>query len=753
MNRRAALRFAAISPLQLVPFAVVGVFWLTHRAGWVADDLPFVVLGGAVLAAQAVSTFTFVVWPAGCSSGRLAARVGLITVMVGLVVYATGWGMTLGIGFGFVAAEAVRTDGSRAARMVSAWMTLVVLVGEVALDLGALPAMLPVNRAHGLAVLSFAGTVLLIELIRATAQEKEQATRSLRRSEERFRSLVRYATDVILVIDQEGHIRYASPSVARVLGYPPEQLETFYETFIHPDDRARAHEFVGYLLSEPDEVSYLEVRIRHADGSWRWFEVGASNRLDDPAVEGVVCNMRDVTERVQFEDELSRQAFQDPVTGLPNRASFLQRLDEALDVVRRYRGKLAVLFLDLDRFKIVNDTLGHDVGDRLLAQIAHRIRATVRADDLVARFGGDEFTVLRPLVPTDDEACLLAAELLDALTAPILIDGHELVVQASIGVTTSDGEHEAGDLLRQSDLAMYVAKENGRARWETFDGTVAAPYAERLEIERDLRHALDHRELVAYYQPEISLSTGAVTTCESLLRWEHPARGLLTPSSFIPYAEETTLILDIDRYLLREACRQAQAWDERHGSERSLIVSMNLSPRFLRQSEAVEELLAIMQETGVDPRRVQLEITERTALEDLEGTVATLLSIRALGVRIAIDDFGTGYSSLGYLKRLPVDVVKLDRSFVETMDTDDGDLAIVQAVITMGHALGMKVTAEGVERAEQAQRLAALGCDAAAGFFWSRAVPAAELEPLARLGFATPAPSLVPRRLERAAAG
>jgi diguanylate cyclase (GGDEF)-like protein/PAS domain S-box-containing protein len=736
MSRRDAFRFAVVNPTQIVPFAVVGLFWAAYQNDWVTNEVPFLSLAVAVLFAQLASTISFVAWPAGCTELQLSIRLGLVALSIALILYITGWGMTLGVGFAFVAAEAVRTDGSRAARLVTAWMSLLVLVGEIFVETGTLPTLLPPERAHGIALLAFVGTTVLIELIRSSAQEKEEATASLRRSEERFRALVLHATDVVLVVDRDAHVKYASPSMERALGYEAEELSLILADVVHPDDLARTREFFGYLTSRPDEVSYLEVRIRHADGTWRWFEVGASNRLADAAVEGIVCNMRDVTERVQFEDELSRQAFHDPVTGMPNRASFLQRLDEALDVVRRYHGHLAVLFLDLDRFKIVNDTLGHEIGDRLLRAIAQRLRETLRPDDVIARFGGDEFTILRPLVHGPDEAYALADELLEAMRSPVLVEGHELVVAASIGVTTSQGEDEAGDLLRQSDLAMYVAKENGRARWEAFDGTAAAPYAERLEVERDLRRAFDNGELVVYYQPEVDLETGVITTCEALLRWAHPTRGLLSPSSFIPFAEETTLILDIDRYLLRVACRQAREWDDARHGQRPLVVSMNLSPRFLRQPDAVDALLDILQETGVDPRRLQLEITERTALDDLEGTVTTLMSVRALGVRIAIDDFGTGYSSLSYLKQLPVDVVKLDRGFVEAMDTDDADLAIVQAVITMGHALGMKVTAEGVERIEQAERLVALGCDTAIGFFWSKAVPAPAFARLRRRGFA-----------------
>jgi diguanylate cyclase (GGDEF)-like protein len=433
------------------------------------------------------------------------------------------------------------------------------------------------------------------------------------------------------------------------------------------------------------------------------------------------------------------QAFTDELTQLPNRTAFLGQLGLALDRASEGEAHVGVLFLDVDRFKLVNDSLGHEVGDRLLLEVAERLRMCVRPSDVVARFGGDEFVVMIDDVTDTSEVVAVAERITETMAQPFTVGTREIFVSASVGIAFSHRGHElSSDLLRQADLAMYLAKERGRSRWEIFDASSAPHVVERLELEGELWRALEHEELVVRFQPEIELETGRVVTAEALVRWQHPRRGLLDPGSFVPFAEESSLIVAIDRYVLRAACSQAKDWTEHSPDGRRVVVSVNLSPRFMRQADVVDEVTAIIRETGVDPRCVQLEITERTALTDVDTTVERLHELRRLGIRVAIDDFGTGYSSLGYLKRLPVDVVKLDRSFVESMDTEMSDVAIVQAVITMGHALGMKVTAEGVERTEQAARLADLGCDTAMGWLWSPALPAAQLPNAIRSGFEVP---------------
>jgi diguanylate cyclase (GGDEF)-like protein len=454
------------------------------------------------------------------------------------------------------------------------------------------------------------------------------------------------------------------------------------------------------------------------------FEVGIMNRLDDPNVRGVVCNLHDVTVRHEYQQQLEYQARHDTLTGLPNRAAFLEHLERARKVATRDGGSLAVLFLDVDRFKLVNDSLGHEIGDRLLVDVSERLVGSVRPGDVVARFGGDEFTVLLTSIDDSTDAVRVAERITENLKRPVPVGDRELMISSSIGIALCDqGAVGSSDLLRQADLAMYVAKEKGRSRWELFDAASAPHVVERLELEGDLWRALEREELVVQFQPEVLLANERVVSAEALVRWNHPTRGLVPPNDFIPFAEESNLICSIDRYVLERACAWAKIWSDTRGPIDRITVSVNLSPRFVRQADAVDDIKGIVESTGVDPRCLQLEITERTALTDIGHTVATLHELRSFGIRVAIDDFGTGYSSLGYLKKLPVDVVKLDRSFVEGMDTAESDVAIVQAVITMGHALGMKVTAEGVERQEQAARLARLGCDTAMGWYWSPSLP------------------------------
>ncbi|GIU87455.1 MAG: hypothetical protein KatS3mg009_1970 [Acidimicrobiia bacterium] len=324
----------------------------------------------------------------------------------------------------------------------------------------------------------------------------------------------------------------------------------------------------------------------------------------------------------------------------------------------------------------------------------------------------------------------------ERLRPPVRVEDHELFLSASIGIAVSAGADRASDVLRQADLAMYCAKDNGRARWELFDPSSAPEVVERLELEADLWRALEHGELRVLFQPEVDLATGQVVGAEALVRWEHPRRGLLEPDTFVPLAEESSLIVAIDRHVLGEVCHWARRWSGARPNGRPFVVSVNLSPRFIHQADVVASVTDALRESAVDPRCVQIEITERTAVTDLEATCARLHELRSLGVRVAIDDFGTGYSSLSYLKELPIDVLKLDRSFVTGIESHAADVAIVQAVVTMGHALGMKVTAEGVELPEQVAHLRALGCDTAMGWLWSRAVPGEELAARAAAGYA-----------------
>ncbi len=722
-RRRAAWR-AVLNPAQLAPLLVVPLFAMGQNAGFIADVPLWGLIGALVFAQVASNLATALVLP-GSSGWKLWVRVGAMCLPIGLVIYLTGWGATLAVGLVFGVAECIRVEGAHAARSGIALTCTSIALGEFAIATDRIPTLLPEPEGHGLAVLAAVGASLIIALLGWTTSRKEQVEGDLRASEERFRALVQHGSDVIMVVGIDGDVQYASPSVRRTLGYEEHEVSDAAEGWVHPDDRERAVEFFAAMISSAGDVAWMDMRLRHADQSWRWFEVGVTNRAADPSVGGMVCNLHDITERKQFEHQLAHQANHDELTGLPNRSAFLDRLERALARARHDGLPVGVLFLDLDRFKLVNDSLGHDVGDRLLIEIADRLRDCLRPGDVVARFAGDEFTVLLENLGSPDQAVTVAQRITDSLNEALSIDDRDLHVTTSIGIAiSSEGNDEAGDLIRQADLAMYLAKQNGRSRWEMFDAIDAADVVGRLELEGDLWHALEHAELAVHFQPEVSLVTGRIVAVEALVRWDHPRRGLLEPDAFVPFAEESSLIVAVDRFVLREACRWARIWNPPGDDDSAgVVVSVNISPRFFAQPDAVGDLVSVASDMGADLRRLQIEITERTALTDVDRTVETLDRLRDLGVRIAIDDFGTGYSSLGYLKRFPVDVVKLDRTFVDCMDTHASDVAIAQAVITMGHALGMEVTAEGVERAEQAARLRALGCDRAMGWLWSPALP------------------------------
>jgi diguanylate cyclase (GGDEF)-like protein/PAS domain S-box-containing protein len=730
---RARLRSTLAGPPLPVAFVAVVLLWLARDAGIIEESVWTVI--GCVAVAIVVGVTAHVVWPDDVQGWRLWTRAISTQLAIALVIYATGWGPMFALGFMYGAADEQRLSGSRATLPVVTGAVLGLAAGQAAIALGWAPSFLSTTRGNGLAVIAGIGVVLVIQIMGWAVASKEAVEDELRRGEERFRALVEHVNDIILVFDDVGSVSYVSPAFERVLGYHEDaDLGLITSTYLHPDDRPRVLQFVAELRLTPGAFAWLELRLRHADGSWHWFEVGLTNRLDDADIGGVVANMRDVTERRLFEQQLEYQAYHDPLTQLPNRTQFLEHLERALFDSRQNDDLVAVMFLDVDRFKLVNDSLGHDVGDRLLMEVASRLKQSLRPGDVVARFGGDEFTVLLDLLTAPADVEVVAERLLRNLRAPVVVGGRELFVTASIGVAVGDdADCLAGDLLRQADLAMYVAKEKGRARWEVFEAHSAPRVVERLELEGEMWHATENGEFVVHYQPEIDLHTGDVVGVEALVRWQHPVRGLVLPDEFISSAEESSLIVAIDRLVLGTACARAEEWiDTRNG--RPLHLGVNLSPRFLRQAQAFEEVQEVLAESGIDPTRLQLEITERTALADDERTLHTLACLREIGIGVAIDDFGTGYSSFAYLKRFPVDVLKLDKTFVDAIDRPGPDHAIVQAVIAMGHALGIRIVAEGVERPEQAARLRELGCDGAQGFLFAPAVPVAELDELLRSG-------------------
>ncbi|HEY7135275.1 MAG TPA: EAL domain-containing protein [Acidimicrobiia bacterium] len=723
------MREATRKPNAFWALLCLPLFWIGHRVGLVAGT-PLWLLLVLMAIAYGGSTVAQASLPSPARGWRLWLRIGIEMAGITAVIYALGWGPTLAVGYVFGAVDNLDGDGAAVAAPAIVCSSCCIVAGQLAIALHVAPSLVAQPLVHGLAVLCGLGAAVTIRLVVWETRAKERAQDVAERSEAWFRALVQHASDVILVVDANARIAYASPAFAQVFGAPVSAVVGLEaRELAQPDDLAAARVVQG-TADRPGQVHRVQLRLAFKGERWRWFEAGVTNLLDDPAVRGIVVNLRDITERRGFEEQLRHQAFHDLLTELPNRGAFVDRVHRSLARAERAGERIAVLFLDVDRFKLVNDSLGHDIGDRLLVEVARRLGRCVRPNDLVARFGGDEFTILLDQLPSVDDAIRTAERILDVLRLPVVAGGRELFVTTSIGIAVSrDDGTGAGELLREADLAMYVAKEKGRARYELFDVDRAPRVAERLEAEAELWHAVQHGQLTVYYQPEMSLGGGELVGLEALVRWTHPERGLLLPDAFLPLAEESSLVVAIDRFVLRSACLDGRRWSDAYGVA-APRVSVNLSTRFLRQLEAVDEIETALHDTGFDPALLQLEVTEHAAVTDEERTFVALDRIRSLGVQVAIDDFGTGYASLDYLKRLPVDAVKLDHSFVAGLERVASDAAIIQAVITMAHALGLRVTAEGVERPEQAAVLRSLGCDLAQGLHFAPPAPASTVDRL-----------------------
>ena len=586
-----------------------------------------------------------------------------------------------------------------------------------------------------------------------TRAAREEAGREAREEgEHRFRSLVQNSSEAVKITDLDGTLRYASPAFERVFGYDPDEaVGTNVLDYVHPDDLPSVQAATRKALEDPESDSnVLEYRFRHADGSWRHIEAVGTYMLDDPAVEGVVINIRDITERKEFEERLAYQAFHDPLTGLPNRALLLDRLRQALLRSRRHgdqrNGEVALLFLDLDDFKEVNDSLGHEAGDELLVSIAGRLKETVRPEDTLARLGGDEFCILLEDLngPGDDsnpskgsgaagaaEAAKRISEEIEKV--PFSINERDALttvfITASIGIALSGGSpegfhHRPADLLKEADLAVYRAKDRGKGRYEIFESGLALEAEERMKLKNDLRRAIECEEFELYYQPKVCLTTGEILWMEGLLRWHHPERGLLLPGEFIPVAEESGLIVPIGRWAMEEALRQGRRWRDQNNSSRPSApsVCVNLSGKQLNQQNLAQDVAGMLRESQTDPRAFGVEITESVLMED-DRSLATLEDLRNMGLTISIDDFGTGYSSLTYLKHFPFNVLKIDCSFIEGFEESPQDAVMVSGMVNLAHATGKQVVAECVENVRQMALLKEMGCEMGQGYLFTEPLP------------------------------
>ncbi|HSM67343.1 MAG TPA: EAL domain-containing protein, partial [Ilumatobacteraceae bacterium] len=567
--------------------------------------------------------------------------------------------------------------------------------------------------------------VVVLALTRMWRLVATVQTLSERRGQDRLAAMVEHSSDVVLLADADGVIRYASPGLASTLGHrASDWVDRSMIDLVASDDRnAAAAELQRAVRLGHGGMVKFEASLVRVDGERRRMEATIANLLGGDAVDGVVATFRDVTEQRNLERQLSHRAFHDELTGLANRALFLDRMDHALRVVRTDEDPVVVLFVDLDDFKSVNDALGHGVGDQMLRSIADRLRLVSGTGDTPARLGGDEFAVLLEDRGGVDRALDVAEQLLAELHRPVTLAGYDLTVLASVGVAVAAPGMTTAGLLRDADIAMYEAKRAGKSQIKIFDPAMRLSASKHLEFRTDLAEAIERNEMRLVYQPVVDLQTHRVVGAEALLRWEHPTQGTIAPDDFVPIAERAGLIVPIGKWVIEESVRAAAAW-QASGPQQ---LSVNVSPAQIRSEEFVRHVRESIERHGIDPRRITLEITESMLVDEIESASGSLAELRALGVLIAIDDFGTGYCSLSYLQRFPVDVVKIDRQFIDELDADDRDATLARMILQLTSGLDVISVAEGIERRSQLKVLLELGCDLGQGYLLSAPLEADDL--------------------------
>ncbi|HWP01890.1 MAG TPA: EAL domain-containing protein [Gemmatimonadaceae bacterium] len=619
-------------------------------------------------------------------------------------------------------------------------------VGYVAFD--------PSSEAD-VAILFATITLLVLLLVRALVRIRADVL-ALARSEASYRALVQHSTDGIFVLDRNLTIRYASPAVERLLSTRLEDVvDSSFLAWVHPEDTALVQRFVQTALDESAPVQD-EWRMLDADRSVVWTENTGIDLLHERNVAGIVINTRDISERRDLQNRLTHKAFHDELTNLANRALFLNRVEHAVARAPRAKHPAAVLFLDLDDFKKVNDSLGHAVGDQLLVAAANRLGSCVRPGDTIARLGGDEFAVLLEDVSDMSDVVAVAERIGEAMRAPFTVGTREVFVGVSIGIATVSMGESPDEILRNADLAMYFAKARHKGHYAIYAREMHAHVMDRLELEAELRAAVEQGGFEVEYQPIVNLASGEVCGAEALLRWQHPSRGTIRPGRFMALAEETGLIVPIGREVLRRACERAREWRTLHRGRQGFHMSVNLSGRHFQDPVLLDDVRGALRDSGLDPWALTLEITESVLMRRSEETLEILRALKGLGVNLAIDDFGTGYSSLGYLQEFPIDVLKIDRSFVESVGNEDEDPVLARAIIALAKTLRIETVAEGIERQAQSERLRAMGCTLGQGYLFAPPMPAVVFEKTILAGsndLVAPEVALAARRSARRISG